>query len=300
MMIFGRRWTHDGKSLMSAAALLWVAVMVVFSLSGCAMMVKSATSDMMGHLSQTILNNDDLSLVESGAPAYLLMIDSLIAKDPENSDLLSTASLLYTAYSDVFVKDEERSRKMAGKALDYAGKAVCLEKKAACGLRSRSFDELKVVLSHMEQEDVPVLFALGNAWASWIMANRNNLNAIADLSHIELIMQRVVELEETYRDGAAHLYLGTLSTFLPPSVGGRPEEGKAHFEKAVLLSQGKNLMVKVLYAKLYARTMFDRPLHDQLLREVLAADPHMPGYTLVNTWAQKQAQELIISAEDYF
>lgn len=113
-------------------------------------------------------------------------------------------------------------------------------------------------------------------------------------------MQRVIELDEPYREGAAHLYLATLSTFLPPSVGGRPEQGKAHFEKAVLLSQGKNLMAKVLYAKLYARMIFDRTLHDQLLNEVMTTDPHIPGYTLVNTWAQKQARELIISADDYF
>jgi hypothetical protein len=264
------------------------------------MIMKSATSDMMGHLSKSILNNDDLSLVESGAPAYLLMIDSMIAKDPENSEMLATAAQLYTAYSDVFVRDEERSKKMADKAMNYAGKAICIEKKEACGLKSRSFDELKIILSNMKKNDVPVLYALGNAWASWIMANTDDLNAIADISHIELIMQRVIELDEPYRDGAAHLYLATLSTFLPPSVGGKPEQGKVHFEKVVLLSQGKNLMVKVLYAKLYARIIFDRTLHDQLLNEVIAADPHIPGYTLVNTWAQKQAHELIISADDYF
>ncbi|OGR11049.1 MAG: hypothetical protein A2277_19495 [Desulfobacterales bacterium RIFOXYA12_FULL_46_15] len=271
-----------------------------FSLSGCSMLMKSASSDMMGHLSKTILDNDDLSLVESGAPAYLLMIDSLIGKDPENSELLATAALLYTAYSDVFVKDKERSKKIAGKALNYAEKAICLEKRQTCNLKSGSFEELKTVLPGMKKKDVPVLFALGNAWASWIMANKDDFNAIADISHIELIMQRVIELDETYRDGAAHLYLATLSTFLPPSVGGRPEEGKAHFEKAVLLCRDKNLMVKVLYAKLYARLIFDRTLHDQLLNEVIAADPHIPGYTFVNTWAQKQAHELIISADEYF
>ena len=299
-MIFGRLLTHNMKSLLFNAVLSCFCIIGFFSLSGCSMIMKSATSDMMGHLSKSILNNDDLSLVESGAPAYLLMIDSMIAKGPENSEMLATAALLYTAYSDVFVKDEERSKKMADKAMNYAGKAVCIEKKEACSLKSRSFDELKIILSNMKKKDVPVLFTLGNAWASWIMANKDDFNAIADISHIELIMQRVVELDEPYRDGAAHLYLGTLSTFLPPSVGGKPEQGKAHFEKAVLLSQGKNLMVKVLYAKLYARTIFDRTLHDQLLNEVIAADPHIPGYTLVNTWAQKQAHELIISADDYF
>lgn len=262
--------------------------------------MSSATSDMMENLSTTILNNNDLSLVESGAPAYLLMIDSLISKDPENENLLCTAALLYSAYSDVFVKDGNRSRKMADKALNYANQAICLSKKDACGLKSRPFEEFEAIISHMKTKQLPALFALGNAWAGWIMANKTDFNAIADISHIELIMQKVIELDETYRDGAAHLYMGTLATLLPPALGGRPEQAKQHFEKAISLSMGKNLVVKVVYAKLYARMIFDRPLHDRLLKEVMAADPDEPGYTLVNTWAQKQARELLMNADDYF
>ncbi len=299
-MNYSRLVAKSIKSLLLKTVVPCFCIIGFLCLSGCSMIVKSATSDMMGHLSKTILNNDDLTLVENGAPAYLLMIDGMIGKDPENSEMLATAAQLYTAYSDVFVKDPVRSKKMAGKALDYASKALCIEIKEACGLKSKSFDALKPILSKMNKKDVPVLFALGNAWASWIMANKEDFNAVADISHIELIMQRVVELDEPYKDGAAHLYLGSLSTFLPPAVGGKPEQGKAHFEKAVLLSQGKNLMVKVLYAKLYARITFDRALHDQLLNEVIAADPRIPGYTLVNTWARKQAQELIASADEYF
>ncbi|MCD4722247.1 MAG: TRAP transporter TatT component family protein [Desulfobacula sp.] len=262
--------------------------------------MSSATSDMMEHLSSTILNNDDLTLVKTGAPAYLLMIDSLISKDPENDTLLSTASMLYTAYADLFVKDVDRSRKMAAKALNYANRAICLEKNNACMLKSKTFEEFEKIISNMKKKHVPALFALGNAWAGWIMANKNDFNAIADMSHIELIMQRVIELDETYRDGAAYLYLGTLATLLPPALGGKPELGKQYFEKAVKLSRGKNLMVKVLYAKLYAKMIFDRKLHDQLLKDVIAADPYVSGYTLINIQAQIQARELIDGADDYF
>ena len=46
--------------------------------------------------------------------------------------------------------------------------------------------------------------------------------------------------------------------------------------------------------------MFDRKLHDRLLREVLDAKTHVPGYTLMNTLAQKEARELLKSGEDYF
>ena len=46
--------------------------------------------------------------------------------------------------------------------------------------------------------------------------------------------------------------------------------------------------------------MFDRELHDRLLKEVLAADPHVPGMTLSNVLAQREAAELLASSHDYF
>jgi len=262
--------------------------------------MSSATSDMMNHLSKSILNSDDLFMVKDGAPAYLLMIDSLIYKDPENTNLLRNAALLYTSYADLFVKDIVRSKKMADKALDYATRAICIENHDACMLKSKTFKELETIISNMKQEDVPALFTLGHAWAGWILVNKNDFNAIADISSIELIMQKVIALDKTYKDGAAYLYLGTLAGLLPPALGGKPEKAKLFFNKAIKISQGKNLMVKVIFAKMYARMMFDRKLHDKLLEEVLFADPYIPGYTLVNTRAQIEAQELLESAEEYF
>ncbi|MCK5349706.1 MAG: TRAP transporter TatT component family protein [Desulfobacula sp.] len=299
-MILLRVVNHNFKQSVSSAAIFTFCIISLFLSSGCAIIISSATSDMMEHLSDTILNNDDLTLVKTGAPAYLLMIDSLISKDPKNENMLSTASMLYTAYADLFVKDVDRSRKMAAKALNYANRSICLEKKNACMLKSGTFEDFEKIMSTMEKKHVPALFALGNAWAGWIMTNKNDFNAIADMSHIELIMQRVIELDETYKDGAAYLYMGTLATLLPPALGGKPELGKYYFDRAVKLSRGKNLMAKVLYAKLYAKMVFNRKLHDQLLKDVIAADPYVPGYTLVNTWAQIQAKELIDGADDYF
>ena len=39
---------------------------------------------------------------------------------------------------------------------------------------------------------------------------------------------------------------------------------------------------------------------DQLLQEVLAADPEAPRLTLSNTLAKADAQELLDGADDYF
>lgn len=268
---------------------------LIFFAQGC-----GVQSDMMASLSRSILNNNDLAMVESGAPAYLIMVDSLIDQDPESPDLLRSGAQLYTAYSDVFVTDGERKRKLADKAMDYALNAICFAQSDACDLKATSFGQFSAVVNEMEEDDLPYLFTLGNAWAGWIMAHKDDFNALADISRIEAIMNRIIELDETYRDGAAYLYLGTLATFLPPALGGKPEQGRLYFEKAISISQGKNLMAKVIYAQLYAKMIFDRQLFDRLLNEVMQTDPNIDGYTLVNTYARQQAAKLLAEADDYF
>ncbi|MCG8549616.1 MAG: TRAP transporter TatT component family protein [Desulfobacterales bacterium] len=268
---------------------------VIFLAQGCGI-----KSNMMTSLSRSILNNNDLAMVESGAPAYLIMVDGLIDQDPESPDMLCSGARLYTAYSDVFVTDKARRKKLADKAMDYALKSVCLTRSNACELKHQPFEQFSAVVNALEEDELPYLFTLGNAWASWIMAHKDDFNALADIARIEAVMNRVIELDDTYKDGAAYLYLGTLATFLPPALGGKPEQGKQYFEKAISMSGGRNLMAKVMYAKLYAKMMFDRQLFDHLLKEVIETNPKIDGYTLVNTYAQQQAKKLLDEADDYF
>jgi len=263
-------------------------------------MISSATVDMTESLSQAIMNNNDLATVEAGGPAYLLMVDSLIYRDPDSEPLLRAGASIYTAYTDVFVKDTARAQRLTDKALGYALKAVCLRRDAACSLRQEKFQEFEKVVASMKADDVPALYALGAAWATWIQVRRQDWNAVAEIARLEVIMKRVVDLNEFYQEGAAHLYLGVLSTLIPPAMGGKPEIGREHFERALEISAGKNLMVKVMYARHYARLVFDRELHDRLLGEVVKADPDVPGYALGNALAQNQARELLKTSDDYF
>ncbi|MBW1607043.1 MAG: TRAP transporter TatT component family protein [Deltaproteobacteria bacterium] len=275
-------------------------LLCVLLLSGCSYFISSATVDMTENLSQAILNNNDLATVEAGGPAYLLMVDSLLYRDPDNESLLRSAADVYTAYTDVFVKDKDRAKKLTDKALNYALRAMCIRRSDTCLFRQSSFQEFKNTVSTLGVKDVPDLFTLGSAWSAWIQTHREDWDAVAEIPRVEAIMDRVVELDDAYQDGAAHLYLGVLATLLPPALGGKPDVGKQHFERALEISKNKNLMVKVLYARHYARLVFDRELHDRLLNAVLKASPDVPGYTLGNTLAQQQARELLKSGEDYF
>lgn len=281
-------------------ALMMVAVAVTFLMTGCGAMMRSVTVGLSRDLTQAVLNNNDLETVATGGPAYLLMIDGLLIGDPDNSSLLMAAAKLYSQYASSFVTDPERAKTLSQKALDYALRAACLQKKSACGLQSVDFQTFSVAIDKMDNTDVPALYTLGAVWTAWIQCRSADWEAVADLPRVKAIMERVAALQEGYEDGGAHMYLGVFATLVPPASGGKPEEGRAHFERALALSGDKNLMIYVLYAKYYARLVFDRALHDRLLTEALNKNPDVSGYVLMNTAAQKEARALLESAEEYF
>jgi len=272
-------------------------LLLVFSSSGC---VSTITGNFAQDLSRAIINNNDLETVKTGGPAYLLMVDTLLYDDPENESLLRAASGLYTAYADVYVEDKDRAAKMTDKAMSYALRAVCENRSDACSLRKLDFKSFEDIINKMDKNCVPSLYTLGVTWAAWIQAHQDDWNAVAEISRVEALMSHIVKVEESYQDGGAHLYLGMLSTLLPPALGGNLEQGRRHFERALEMSGSRNLMIKVIYARQYARMVFDRDLHDRLLNDVLGANPQVEGYSLLNILAKKKAKILLESADNFF
>lgn len=278
----------------------FLALCLIISLAGCASMVSSATGRLATDLSAAMLDQNDPETVEAGTPAYLLLIDGFIRDNPNSEEMLLSGARLYGAYAGVFVKNPDRAQRLTGKSREYADRALCQRRAELCGLANRPYDNFRAALSTLNKDDVPVLYTSAASWAGWIQVRSDDWNAVADLAKVRVSMERVVELDETYDHGRAQLYLGILSTLLPPALGGKPEEGRRHFERAIALSHGRDLMDQVEYARRYARLVFDRPLHDRLLNEVLQAQAAEPGLTLSNTLAQRDARELLKSADSYF
>jgi TRAP transporter T-component len=272
-------------------------VMLGTMLGACA---NFATNKMTHSLSRAIVNEDDPDTVRDGVPAYLLLIDGLILDDPGNQDLLVSGARLDSAYASAFVNDVDRAKRLTGKALDYGRRALCLRRPAFCAADSVRYENFIAALAKTDNHDLPAMYADATSWAGWLQVRSADPAALSDLPKVEAMLERIISLDENFENGQAHLYLGIMRSQLPAPLGGQPEIGKSHFERAIALSQGHNLLAKVEYAHTYARLMFDRPLHDRLLKEVLAADPVSPGYTLSNILAQRQARQLLDSADDYF
>ena len=265
--------------------------------AGCSAIVGGRAADT---LSAAVLNADDPRVVEQGLPAYLLLVDGLIAQDPDNAALLAGGSQLFALYGSRFEPDTEHAAELTAKGRRYGQQALCREYAPACGWTGLSYDEFVAELGKLRLRHVDALYAYAVSWLSHLAATSTDWTAVAELPWVQAALERVLELDEGHDQGGVHTYLGILNSLRPPALGGKPEVARAHFERSIELSGGTDLSVKVEYARRYARMMFDRELHDRLLREVLAAPAESPGHTLFNVLAKRDAAELLETSTEYF
>jgi hypothetical protein len=79
-------------------------------LPGCAGLVQKASDRFADNLGKAVLDNDDPATVRDGLPAYLLLLDSLVAgaapDDPASAATLLAAAKLNGAYAGNFTGDD--------------------------------------------------------------------------------------------------------------------------------------------------------------------------------------------------
>lgn len=278
-----------------------LAAAFAFVLGGCAsMMISSAGAGLADSVGSAMRNQNDPEIVRDGAPAFLMMLDGFVEESPDDPELLAAAAELYASYGVVFVDQPERARKLTSRARAYGRRAVCASEPAACGIWGRPYEEYLSGLEAFDRKDVPAMYTLVVSSLAYIQAHSDDWKAVARLPEVTATLRRLQALDPDYRTADVEHYLGVLNTFRPPALGGDFEAGLAHFERAVELAGDRDLSIKVDFARYYARTLYERELHDGLLTEVLEADAEVPGYVLSNTLAQSEARALLESADDYF
>jgi hypothetical protein len=251
---------------------------------------------------ENLQKQTDIDLVCEGTPSFLLMIDSMVASAPDDKKLLMTATQAFTGYAAALdaCNRPERAAFVSKKARKY-GVSLLLDKTDSKSIYNIPLTDLQEVLSSFDEDDVDQLFWAGNGWTTWIRHQKGSPESLAQLVKVEQIMHRVLELDENYYHGGAHLFVGAYLGSKPPLFGGKPEQSKQHFERALAISDRQFLPALVLYAQTYARMTFNRELYVDLLQEVLDFNLESQSDLLLgNVVAKRQASTMLEQVDQFF
>ncbi|OGP90278.1 MAG: hypothetical protein A2157_06955, partial [Deltaproteobacteria bacterium RBG_16_47_11] len=196
-------------------------------------------------------------------------------------------------------QDKEYANLLYERVRQYALRS--LERRGFKDPLQRPFDDFQGGLKRLGKKDVPILFWTATCWANWIRLNLDSMEALSELPRVEAMMRRVLELDEGFHYGGAHLFMGIWYASRPKIAGGDLKKAQEHFLKALDLGDKKFLMAYVYYASYYARKIMDKELFTSTLQKVLETPAETsPDLILLNSIAKRQAKELLSHVEEYF
>jgi predicted anti-sigma-YlaC factor YlaD len=270
--------------------------------------------DALAGTGSTFASDDDPELVRDAVPFALKLVESVLEKEPRHAGLLLAASSGFTQYSFAFVEEDAdeiegqsvaraaagrlRAKKLYLRARGYGIRGLEL---AHPGIGDRLRTDRAGALADARKDDVPFLYWTAAAWAGAIHLAKDDPETVADLPIVEALMDRVLELDESFGDGAIHVLLLSYESSRPGGAAGAEERARVHYARAVELSGGQLAGPMVALAEAVAAPRQDRKEFEDLLGRALAIDVDAkPAWRLQNLVYQRRARWLLDHAEDRF
>lgn len=281
------------------------------SLAGCRSLALSAVADAMAGTGGAFARDEDPELVEAAVPFGLKTMEAILDEKPEHRGLLLALASGFVQYGVAFVNQradevEERSyeqaetlrarsRRLFRRALRYALRNLEVEHE---GFEAALRQDPRAAVARVERGDVPALYWCAAAYGLYISHSKNDPDAIADLPLVRALADRALALDPDWNQGALHELMISLEASLPE---GSRERARAHFERAVALSQGSKVGPYVTLAEAVSvKEQNAREFH-QLLDQALAIDVEaFPPQRLANVIMQRRARRLKAASGELF
>jgi len=288
---------------------LMALAMVVLG-SGCS--IKRFAVNQVGNAlasgGSTFTSDDDPDLVADAIPFGLKMYEGLLAESPRHAGLLLAAAQGFTEYSYAFVDSRiaEAKEENLGRANALRDRARRLYLRAwrygmrGLEARHRGFgaaldNDAATALARADKKDVPMLYWTAAARGLAISLSKDNPELIAELPLVEMLVERVAQLDEGFENGAVPEFLITFEAARTDlSAEEQRQLMRRHFERALALSQGKRAGTYVSYAENACLPAQNAAEFKSMLEKALAIDPDGdPEHRLANLVAQRRARWLL-------
>ncbi len=288
---------------------LIVLVSICSLLSGCSIneLAVNKMGDALSKGGTTFSSDDDPELIREALPFSLKLMESLLAESPDHAGLLFATASGFTQYGYAFVQQEaeiledtdfeaaevskERAKRLYLRARNYGLRGLSVDNPDfEALLRSNPLEA--VVFT--DKEDVPLLYWTAVSWLAAIGLSVDDPVMVSDLTIVEALIDRALQLDESYDSGAIHSFLITYEMIRQGGKGDPADRAREHFSRAIELSKGQ--MVSPYLALAEAVSIPENNLEEftNLLEQALAINPDdRPEWRLTNLIYQKRARWLL-------
>ncbi|MGQ9635308.1 MAG: TRAP transporter TatT component family protein [Bryobacteraceae bacterium] len=305
-----RVWQTSGKFTLTLAC----AVALLGGGWGCSVrrFAVNRVGDALASGGSTYASDDDLQLVGDALPFGLKLIESLLAESPRHRRLLQAACEGFTSYTYLYV--HRRADELAGTDLEAAGRLRTRARRLYLrahryGLRAMEVghpgigqrlvaDPKAAAAGIRKRSEVPILYWTAASLGLAISVSKNDAAMLARLPEVEALLERALELEESWQEGTLHEFAVVFAGARP----GQPDYPRVekHYRRALELSQGKRAGLFVSYAEASAIPRQDRQAFESLLKQALAVDPDAyEAGRLQNIAARERAAWLLEHADEF-
>jgi predicted anti-sigma-YlaC factor YlaD len=295
---------------------LLIAALLFLTASGCSVrkIAIKKLGDALAQSGTTFASDNDPELVKDALPFALKLIESLLAETPRHRGLLLAASSGFTQYAYAFVKEEAdetepqdfalasgmrvRARRLFLRARDYGLRGLETTHR---GFTDALNKDPLAAMKDTKTADVPLLYWTAASWGMAITLSKNEPALIADQLTVEALIDRALELDEAFEEGAIHSFLISYEPVRQGAEGDPLERARKHFDRAMELSGGYQAGPLVALAESVSVARRAKAEFQSLLEQAQAVDVDAkPGYRLANLVAQRRARWLLSRIDDLF
>ncbi len=293
-------------------------IMFLFITAGSACSVRKIAikklGDALAQSGTTFASDNDPELVRDALPFSLKLIESLLSESPRHRGLLFAASSGFTQYAYGFIRQDadEMEPEDLARALEMRARARALF------LRARDYGIRGLEITHpgfsdalnkdpaltvkaAKPADVPLLYWTAASWGLAITLSKNEPALIADQPVVEALVDRALELNEAFDQGAIHSFLISYEPVRQGAPGDPLERARKHFDRALALSGGHQAGPFVSLAESVSVARQDRREFRSMLEKALAVDVNAkPEYRLANLIMQRRARWLLLRIDELF
>jgi len=305
---------HNKKQVVFVLFLL-VLLPQIF-LAGCSIrqMAIDEMSDALAAGGDVYATDDDPELIKAASPFSLKLMESILAENPKHSGLLLSLARGFTQYAYAFVQQEadeiededyrhaeelrDRARRLYLRARDYGIRGLEIDHP---GLGEELRHAPEEVLRRDRVDNPEFLYWTCLPWAAAIAISGDDPDLIGDLPIVEALVDRLLEIDENYEDGAVHSFLITYEMNRSGGSGDPEERSRFHFARAVELSSGGQAAPYIALAEAVSIPNQDRVEFRLLLDQALSIDPDQKKECrLANLIYQRRARWLLERENDFF